>query len=88
MIKNMHRGVIHTGKVPAKLAAARLREQELGSLQLDLEKAVKEENFEDAASIRDRIRLLETADDLSESKPDDSITASRDEQAGSPAGAK
>lgn len=88
MIKNMHRGVIHTGKVPAKLAAACLREQELGSLQLDLEKAVKEENFEDAASIRDRIRLLETADDLSESKPDDSITASRDEQAGSPAGAK
>lgn len=61
MIRNMHRGVVHTGKVPARLAAARLREQELASLNSNLEKAVQEEKFEEAASLRDRIRILETA---------------------------
>ena len=59
MLKNMHRGSIHTGKVPAKLAVARRRNQELAALQADLEKAVREEHFEEAATIRDKIRLLE-----------------------------
>jgi protein arginine kinase activator len=75
MIRNMHRGVVHTGKVPARLAAARLRERELDSLNSDLEKAVKEENFEEAASLRDRIRILEA-----DSQP------LRQGHAGSPAG--
>lgn len=60
MLKNMHRGSIHTGKVPAKLAAARRRAQELATLQADLEKAVREEHFEEAATLRDKIRQLET----------------------------
>jgi protein arginine kinase activator len=59
MLKNMHRGSIHTGKVPARLAVARRRSQELSSLQAALEKAVKEEHFEEAASLRDKIRLIE-----------------------------
>lgn len=59
MLKNMHRGSIHTGKVPAKLAVARRRAQELAALQADLEKAVREEHFEEAATLRDKIRRLE-----------------------------
>lgn len=59
MLKNMHRGIIHAGKVPAKLAAARRRAQELAVLQADLEKAVREEHFEEAATLRDKIRRLE-----------------------------
>lgn len=59
MLKNMHRGVIHSGKVPAKLAAARRRGQELAVLQADLDKAVREEHFEEAATLRDKIRRLE-----------------------------
>ncbi len=59
MLKNMHRGSIHTGKVPAKLAVARRRAQELAGLQADLEKAVREELFEEAATLRDKIRDLE-----------------------------
>jgi protein arginine kinase activator len=59
MLKNMHRGSIHTGKVPAKLAVARRRAQELTALQADLEKAVREEHFEEAATLRDKIRHLE-----------------------------
>ena len=59
MLKNMHRGSIHTGKVPAKLAVARRIAQEMTSLQSALEKAVKEEQFEEAATLRDKIRNLE-----------------------------
>ena len=59
MLKNMHRGSIHTGKVPARLAVARRRVQELTALQGALEKAVKEEHFEEAASLRDKIRFIE-----------------------------
>ena len=59
MLKNMHRGSIHTGKVPARLAVVRRRSQELAALQASLEKAVKDEHFEEAASLRDKIRLIE-----------------------------
>jgi protein arginine kinase activator len=59
MLKNMHRGSIHTGKVPARLAVVRRRSQELAALQASLEKAVKEEHFEEAASLRDKLRLIE-----------------------------
>jgi protein arginine kinase activator len=59
MLKNMHRGSVHSGKVPAKLAVSRRRNQELTVLQASLEKAVQEEHFEDAASLRDKIRILE-----------------------------
>lgn len=75
MLKNMHRGLIHTGKVPAKLAAARLRSQELASLQASLEKAVAGEHFEEAASLRDKIRLLEAAP--GESAPGESAPVNR-----------
>jgi len=60
MLKNMHRGLIHTGKVPARLALALSRARELAALQQGLEKAILEEKFEDAAGLRDKIRLLES----------------------------
>jgi len=59
MLKNMHRGSVHTGKVPAKLRVGRLRNKELSELQASLQKAVQEEQFEEAATLRDRIRKLE-----------------------------
>ena len=59
MLKNMHRGSVHTGKVPAKLRAGRLRNKELAGLQASLQQAVQEEHFEEAAAIRDKIRRLE-----------------------------
>ena len=59
MLKNMHRGSVHTGKVPAKLRVGRLRNKEMSELQASLQKAVLEEQFEEAATLRDRIRKLE-----------------------------
>ncbi len=60
MLKNMHRGLIHVGKVPASLALARRRTQELTKLEESLAKAIADENFEEAAALRDKIRSLET----------------------------
>jgi protein arginine kinase activator len=59
MLKNMHRGLVHTGKVPARLAVARLRNRELSRLREELDRAVAAEQFEEAAGLRDRIRRLE-----------------------------
>jgi protein arginine kinase activator len=59
MLKNMHRGLLHTGKVPAKLALTRRRVQELARLETGLAKAIADEHFEEAAALRDKIRLLE-----------------------------
>ena len=59
MLKNMHRGIVHTGKVPARLAVSRRHNQELASLREELDKAVASEQFEEAAGLRDRIRKLE-----------------------------
>jgi protein arginine kinase activator len=60
LLKAMHKGTNHTGKVPARLAKLAERENALKSLQLDLQKAVAEENYEAAAQIRDQLRQVET----------------------------
>ena len=59
LLKGMHKGTEHLGKVPARLAKTLERESALKTLQRDLRKAVAEENYESAASIRDQIRHLD-----------------------------
>ena len=59
LLKAMHKGTEHVGNLPQRAS----REIELGdrmkALTSDLEKAVKEENYETAASLRDQIKKLE-----------------------------
>ena len=59
MLKNMHRGLEHKGKVPARLQRMKEREEQLKKLQRDLRKAVAEENYEQAAGLRDQIKHFE-----------------------------
>jgi protein arginine kinase activator len=59
LLKAMHKGTTHTGKVPARMLKALELQAQMKSLQRDLQKAVAEENYESAAEIRDRIRQLE-----------------------------
>jgi protein arginine kinase activator len=59
LLKGMHKGTEHIGKVPARLAKTIERETALKTLQRDLRKAVAEEDYESAASIRDQIRHLD-----------------------------
>lgn len=58
-LKGMHKGVIHTGRVPAGLVEAHQRQQRLDSLKQRLEEAVHDENYEEAAGLRDEISQLE-----------------------------
>src|SRR6187455_745363 len=53
LLKSMHKGTRHKGKVPASLRESQDLSERLKSLQKKLEKAVSDENFEQAAQCRD-----------------------------------
>jgi protein arginine kinase activator len=63
LLKAMHKGTHHTGKVPARIVRQLERDTTLKTLQRDLQKAVADENYESAAQIRDQLRQLETSND-------------------------
>jgi protein arginine kinase activator len=58
MLRTMHKGLRHVGKVPQALRPRRDPADLLKSLNRRLEKAVQAENFEEAAQLRDAIRAL------------------------------
>ncbi len=59
LLKAMHKGTTHVGKVPARLAKSLQLDAERKQLQSDLDRAVAEENYESAAEIRDQLKQLE-----------------------------
>lgn len=59
MLKNMHKGTEHKGKVPPRLLKIKQREEDMKKLQRDLRKAVTEERYEAAADLRDKIKQFE-----------------------------
>ena len=63
LIKAMHKGTKHTGKVPARLFRGIVRSDRLNELKRNLEEAVSKEDYESAATIRDEIRQLELEED-------------------------
>jgi protein arginine kinase activator len=58
MVKQMHKGIEHVGKVPKALRQARTTSRQRESLQDRLERSVAEENYELAAQLRDEIKEL------------------------------
>jgi len=58
LIRGMHQGTSHIGKVPAGLMALHVRHQRLEELRSRLEQAVASESYEEAAGIRDEILNL------------------------------
>ena len=56
LLKSMHKGTKHLGKAPQSLQQSRDLSDKLKSLQKKLDKAVEQEDFEQAAQIRDEIR--------------------------------
>ena len=55
----MHKGLKHTGKMPAHLSRRYAMADRVKSLETDLQKAVKNEKYEDAARLRDEIQKIE-----------------------------
>ena len=56
MLKAMHKGTQHVGKAPQALQQLRDCTEKLKSLQKRLDKAVGDEDFEQAATVRDEIK--------------------------------
>jgi protein arginine kinase activator len=54
----MHKGTRHVGKVPAVLRQSQDMADKLKSLQKKLEKAIANEDFEAAATLRDEVKAL------------------------------
>jgi protein arginine kinase activator len=61
MVRGMHKGTSHIGKVPAGLMAMQVLHQRLEELRSRLDQAIASESYEEAAGIRDEIRNLETS---------------------------
>jgi len=59
LLEGIHGGIRHTGKTPRRLPQTRRNQQELTSLRKKLHKAVTDEAYEEAASLRDQIRRIE-----------------------------
>ena len=58
LLKTMHKGTRHAGKVPEALRESREQSDRLKLLQKKLDKAIKEEDFEQAAQLRDELKQL------------------------------
>jgi protein arginine kinase activator len=59
LLKAMHKGTSHVGKVPQRAHKAVELSDRMRNLSESLQKAVAEENYETAASLRDQIKQLE-----------------------------
>ena len=59
LIMRLHGAQQHHGKVPLTVEADLARRHQVAQLQADLERAVRNEAYEDAARLRDRIAALE-----------------------------
>lgn len=62
MLRAMHKGPTHVGKVPEGLMESHYRNQKMQELRSKLEKAISSESYEEAAELRDEIRSLEEAE--------------------------
>jgi protein arginine kinase activator len=58
LLKSMHKGTRHVGKVPENLRTKRDLADQMNSLQKKLAKAIETESFEQAAQLRDEIKQL------------------------------
>lgn len=59
MVRGMHKGTTHIGKVPEGLMALQYRHQRIEELRGRLDQAIASESYEEAAGIRDEIRNLD-----------------------------
>lgn len=58
LLKTMHKGTRHVGKVPQVYKQSQDLADKLKSLQKKLEKAISEEDFETAATLRDELKAV------------------------------
>ncbi|MFA5561317.1 MAG: UvrB/UvrC motif-containing protein [Eubacteriales bacterium] len=59
-VNAIHGGRTHVGKLPESASESKKAKQKLTQLRKELEEAIKEENYEKAAVLRDQIRTMES----------------------------
>ncbi|MBE2181205.1 MAG: UvrB/UvrC motif-containing protein [Chthoniobacterales bacterium] len=59
LLRGMHKGLKHTGKMPAHLSRRFAMADRVKSLETELKQAVQDEKYEEAARLRDEIQKLE-----------------------------
>lgn len=62
VLSNMHKGMTHLGKVPARSLERKSRHERLAMLEKELQDAIKSERYEDAARLRDEISGMKTSE--------------------------
>jgi len=62
MLKQMHKGTQHVGKVPKALRAQLDFSRKHDTLATRLQKAIESENYEEAARLRDQMKELDGAE--------------------------
>jgi protein arginine kinase activator len=60
LLKSMHKGVQHVGKIPKKYRKEKQLGGRIKTLRGNLDQAVADEQYEKAAQLRDEIKKLET----------------------------
>ena len=63
LFRRVQGNVRHVGKVPGRCAGDLKLKRELETLKSDLKKAIEQEEFEEAARLRDKIKELEKGED-------------------------
>ena len=68
LVKAMHKGTNHLGKIPTRHQVSKKYDDQITDLKDRLMNAIKKENFEEAAKLRDEIKFAE--DEYNESNQD------------------
>ena len=63
LLENIHGATQHTGKFPKRAPDASQRQFQLIKLRSELKQSIENEEYEQAARLRDQIQRIETADD-------------------------
>lgn len=62
LLRRIHGSSVHAGKVPRSLGAQTRARRKLSNLREELERAVRREDYERAAQLRDEIRKIEAGE--------------------------
>lgn len=65
-LRKFHGSTVHVGKTPAKYAELAQKTASIEDLRKKMEESIKNEDFEEAAQLRDKLRELKTKLDLQE----------------------
>lgn len=69
LLKSMHKGIRHVGKTPEAFQASTDATERVQELAKKLEQAVAQEDYEQAAALRDEMKALKTAPGGSSRRP-------------------